>query len=62
MNTALIVLNAVALSAVIGLSQFGGVPDQVAQINLPPALSAHQAVMGGTPVQLRVASAKRLSL
>lgn len=62
MNTALIVLNALALSAVVGLSQFGGVADQVAQINLPPALSAHQAVMGGAPVQLPVASSERLSL
>ncbi|CAG8867827.1 hypothetical protein PS627_02630 [Pseudomonas fluorescens] len=61
MNTYLILLNALALSAVIGLSQFGGVPDQIVQINHSPALTARQAVMGGAPEQTQVVSSDRLS-
>ena len=61
MNTALILLNVIALSAVIGLSQFGGVADQVAQIDPSPALSARQAVMGGSPAPSQAVSTTRLS-
>lgn len=61
MNTALILLNVLALSAVIGLSQFGGVADQVARINPSLALSARQAVMGSAPTPSQAVSTTRLS-
>lgn len=61
MNTALILLNVLALSAVIGLSQFGGIADQVAQINPSPALSARQAVLGDSPAPSQAVSTTRLS-
>lgn len=61
MNTALILLNVLALSAVIGLSQFGTAQDQVAQIKPSPALSVRQAVMGDSPATSQAVSTTRLS-
>lgn len=61
MNTALILLNIIALSAVIGLSHFGTAQDQIAQIHPSPALSARQAVMGDSSVPSQAVSTTRLS-
>lgn len=61
MNTALVLLNVVALTAVIGLTQFGGAADQVAQLKQSPALSARQAVMGDAPAQAQRLSSDRFS-
>lgn len=61
MNTALILLNVLALSAVIGLSQLGGVADQVARISPSPAIAARQAVMGDSPAPSQAVSTTRLA-
>ncbi|HKS15622.1 MAG TPA: hypothetical protein VJS90_21560 [Pseudomonas sp.] len=61
MNTALVLLNVLALTTVIGLSQFGGAADQVAQLKQTPALSARQAVMGDAPAHIQRLSSDRVS-